>query len=94
MEVLLQLPFYIMGLVAWQRRSNWIRVPAIVYSTQSLTVMFLIIAVSFFSEDFATPRPLEWSAAYALWVIMPVLVLWRAARDGGPFPETGKLKDA
>ena len=38
-QVFVQAPFYMLAIVAFLRRANWIRIPAIVYSTVLLTIM-------------------------------------------------------
>lgn len=87
--MIVQLPFYVAAIYAWPRRLNWIRVPAIVFAVESMTVIVLIIAESHFGEQYRTRRPLEWFSAYFLWIVVPPIVLWRCW-SGPLFPEKAK----
>lgn len=76
LEIFVQVPFYLLGIFAFVRRLDWIRIPAIVYSTVLFTIMPIVLGEQYYGEH-ATKKPLLVTAVYAAYVIMPALVLLR-----------------
>lgn len=75
-EVVVQAPFYLLAIYAFVRQRSWIRVPAIIYSTVLLTIMPIVLAEQWFGQH-ATHKPLVVTFVYAIYVIMPCIVLVR-----------------
>ena len=84
LEIFVQVPFYLMGIFAFTRRLNWVRIPAIVYSVVLLTIMPIVMGEQYFGEH-ATKKPWLVTSVYAAYVIMPLLVLARVW-DAEVFP--------
>lgn len=78
LEVLVQAPFYAIAIFAFLRQLNWIRTPAIVYSTVLLTIMPIVLAEQYFGEH-RTAKPLLVTAVYGPYVVMPILLLLRVS---------------
>lgn len=76
LEVFVQAPFYILAIFAFLRQLNWIRIPAIVYSTVLLTIMPIVLGEQYFGT-YRTDKPLLVTGVYGAYVIMPIFVLAR-----------------
>ena len=73
-------PFYVFAIYAFVRGRDWIRVPALVWSG----MMFLDVATILFDERFGehpTPHLALVAGANAPWLLLPVAVVARLARD-------------
>lgn len=92
LEIFVQVPFYLLGLLAFPRQLNWVRIPAIVYSTVLLTIMPIVLGEQYFGSH-ATSKPLVVTAVYSAYVVMPILVLLRVW-DPQVFPPATKAKAA
>ena len=76
LEVVVQAPFYMLAIFAFLRRANWIRIPAIVYSTVLLTIMPMVLGEQYAGAH-ATDKPLLVTTVYSAYVIMPIIILYR-----------------
>ena len=76
LEVFVQAPFYVLAIFAFVRRRNWIRIPAIIYSTVLLTIMPIVLTEQYIGEH-ATERPLLVTLVYSAYVLVPTLLLVR-----------------
>jgi hypothetical protein len=74
-EICLQFPFVCFAIVAWLRRSESVRVPALCYSAHVLTTMIPIMAELVVGKD--KPAPPETILIYGIWVFFPLLMLFR-----------------
>jgi steroid 5-alpha reductase family enzyme len=84
LEVVVQAPFYALAILAFVRAQNWIRVPALVYSSVLLTIMPIVLAEQLYGEH-ATEKPLLVLGVYSAYVVMPIVVAWRV-RNPAVFP--------
>ena len=83
-DVLLFGPFYAAAIYAWVRGRDWIRIPAIIWSSMMFTNVFIIL----FDElrgAFATPHPVAVVGANAAWLLVPFVVVARVAGSEHPF---------
>jgi steroid 5-alpha reductase family enzyme len=92
LEVVVQAPFYLLAILAFQRRANWVRMPAIIYSTVLLTIMPMVLTEQYIGPH-ATDKPYLVTAVYGAYVIMPILVLLRV-KDPDVFPKEKAVKKA
>jgi hypothetical protein len=79
-------PFYALGLYAFIRGRNWIRVPALVWSG----LMLANVSIILFDERYGvTPAPnfLRVVGFNLLWLLFPILMIIRMRRDR-PFERT------
>ena len=67
-EVFLQVPFFLAAIVAWLRRSNWIRIPTIIYGAHTATTLV----------------PSEWSCNCRLLCMVGCQGMWASAKGGRP----------
>ncbi len=92
LDVLAFGPFYAVALYAYARGREWIRLPSVVWASMLFTNVFIIL----FDElrgIHATPRPGAVVAANAAWLLVPVIVVWRMAREH-PFTEEAPAERA
>jgi len=82
-DVLLFGPFYIVGIVAFIRGKNWIRIPSIMWATMMLTNVTIIFFVEF--VEYATPDWWKIVLANLLWILVPILMLVRMILYPGTF---------
>jgi Mn2+/Fe2+ NRAMP family transporter len=78
-------PLYLYFVHGFLQRRNTIRTPAIVYAVVMLYSMVVHIVVELWG-DLPPPNLLVFAGVYAIYVIAPVLLLWRM-RDARPFGE-------
>jgi hypothetical protein len=76
-------PLYVYLAHGFLKRRNEIRVPAIAYAWVMLYSMAVHVAVELWGER-PPPYPLVFIATYAIYIIAPVLLLWRM-RPARPF---------
>ncbi len=80
LDVLAFGPFYAAAIYAFVRGREWIRIPAFLWAASLFTNVFIIL----FDElggVHATPRPGLIVSANAAWMLVPVVVVWRLARE-------------
>jgi hypothetical protein len=81
-EVLLQVPLCFGLAFGWLRRREWVRLPGLIYGAHVLTTMVPIMA-----ELCLDPRPtLLCKLIYAIWVVLPALVLLRCVQTPTTLP--------
>ncbi|WP_084557599.1 EXPERA domain-containing protein [Hamadaea tsunoensis] len=76
-------PFYACAIYAFVRRRNWIRVPALVWSGLMLANVLIILMEERYGIHSA-PSFGRVLAANAVWLLMPLVVIFRMRRE--PFP--------
>jgi hypothetical protein len=83
-DVLFFGPFYVAAIYAYINGKQWIRIPSIIWASVMLTNVTIILG-----EELAgrTPAPnfLIVLGFNALWLIMPIVVLWRMGLNPTPF---------
>jgi EXPERA (EXPanded EBP superfamily) len=79
-DALLFGPFYAAAIYAFVRRRDWIRVPALLWAATMLTNVAVILGEEAFGEH-RTPKLAIVLLANAGWVVFPLLVLYRMARE-------------
>ena len=79
-------PFYAAAIYAFIRRRDWIRVPALLWAATMLTNVSLILGEEAFGEH-RTPHLAIVLLANVGWVVFPLLVLYRTAREK-PFTQS------
>jgi len=77
-------PFYAFGIYAFTKGREWIRIPSIIYASVMLTNVTIILGEEFFGPH-AAPNPLNVIGANALWLIIPVYIIWRMWTNEHPF---------
>ncbi|KDD76725.1 hypothetical protein H632_c126p2 [Helicosporidium sp. ATCC 50920] len=83
-EMVLQLPFFFAGAYAFIARKNWIRIPAVAYSSFVLATMCPILAELWQHRGPGYARYTVLSF-YAPWALFPLLIFCRTAFKQ-PFP--------
>lgn len=82
-------PFYVFAVYAFVKGKNWIRLPAIMWSSVMLTNVFIILFEEINGEH-ATPQLARVLLANAGWVVFPIIVLFRMYRSPTPFSSVNK----
>jgi hypothetical protein len=77
-------PFYAFAIYAFARARDWIRLPAIIWSSVMLTNVTVILFEELWGAH-ATPAPAMVLAANAPWLLFPVLMLARMWKRERPF---------
>ena len=85
-DVLLFGPFYAAAIYAFVRGREWIRLPSVLWSGMMLANVTIILFDEWLGVH-ASPRPLVVSAANVSWIVVPMIVFWRMARQEHPFSE-------
>jgi hypothetical protein len=85
-DVLLFGPFYAAAIYAFVRAREWIRMPSILWAGMMLANVIIIMFDEFLGVH-ASPRPFMVLAANASWIVVPMIVFWRMARQEHPFTE-------
>lgn len=78
-DVLLFGPFYIAAIFAFIKGQNWIRIPTIMWATMMLTNVTIILFTEFADPKYAGGKPLPILGANLLWILIPILVIFRMA---------------
>lgn len=91
-EVLLQVPYFFAALAAWRARAPWIRIPTIVYGSHTATTLVPILAHFLADTRLSTTERARLVAIYAPYLLMPLLMLWRACTREHLFPERVRAK--
>lgn len=86
-------PFYAVAIYAYSTAREWIRVPSLIYASVMLTNVTIILSEEAFGPH-RTPHLGMVLAANALWVLIPLYILYRMGRAEHPFtrrsaPEAG-----
>ena len=90
-EIMLQVPTCAVLSLGWARRQEWVRLPSIMYSVHVLTTMVPIMAVLLIEGAArASPPSAVCIGAYAVWVALPALLLWRCMTAGERLFERAK----
>jgi hypothetical protein len=77
-------PFYAVGIYAFIKGKDWIRLPAIIQSAILFTNVFIIMSEEFYGPH-ATPERFIVTLANAAWFIFPILLIWRMWKSPYPF---------
>jgi hypothetical protein len=85
-DVLLFGPFYAAAIYAFARGREWIRTPCFVWAGLMLANVTIILSEEL-AGPHASPHPLVVVGANASWLLFPLLVTWRMARQPHPFSE-------
>jgi hypothetical protein len=86
LDVLIFGPFYAAAVYAYARGREWIRLPSILWAGLMLANVTIILFDEFLGVH-ASPHPFIVLAANACWLVFPILVVWRMARQEHPFVE-------
>jgi hypothetical protein len=79
-------PFYAVALYAWTKRKDWIRLPAIIWSSVMMTNVTIIMFEEFWGPH-ATPQRLIVTLLNAPWFLFPIFVIARMWKSEHPFTE-------
>jgi hypothetical protein len=85
-EVAAQLPFFFVALAGW--RKSWVRIPAIVYGVHTATTLVPILGTFFSASLLSASERAVLCGIYMPYLVMPVLIAWRAASRPAMFVET------
>ncbi len=80
LDVLAFGPFYAAAIYAFVRGREWIRIPAFLWAASLFTNVFIILFDELAGVH-ATPHPALVVSANAAWLLVPILVVWRVARE-------------
>ena len=83
-----QVPFFIVALFAWLHSHSYIRIPAIIYGAHTATTLVPILAEILALKGLTPAAHASLVGIYAPYLIMPLLILWRAASRSDLFPKT------
>lgn len=92
MDCVLFGPFYLVAVYAFVKGKNWIRLPAVIYSTIMVTNVSIILSEEAWGPH-ASPALLAVIGANASWVIFPVLIVIRMWKSETPFARAEEKKD-
>jgi hypothetical protein len=70
--------FFFVGAYGWIARRNWVRIPTIIYASHVITTMVPIYA-TFANADIKQHNKIFLVTVYLPFLIVPLLMLWRAA---------------
>ncbi|MCU1475470.1 MAG: hypothetical protein JWQ64_163 [Subtercola sp.] len=84
------MPFYVLLVLAFIRRWNWIQLPAVIYATMIAALTGIVVfGVEFFGElEWRTPHPGVFLLYNGAYVLIPLLLLIRMRK---PLPFTRKF---
>ena len=80
-------PFYVVGIYAFAKGRNWIRLPAVIYSSVMMTNVTIILSEEIWGPH-ASPHLLFVLGDNAAWLLFPILVIARMWRCERPFDST------
>ena len=83
-DVLFFGPFYAFAIYAYTKGREWIRIPSFLYAAVMMTNVTIILGEEMFGSH-PTPNLPIVLLANASWFLMPVLIIYRMARDAHPF---------
>lgn len=91
-------PFYVFGIYAFTAGKEWIRIPSIIYASVMLTNVTIILGEEF-NGPHASPNAVNVVAANALWILVPVYIIYRMWTHEHPFSrrfmaDTGTMRTA
>ncbi|MEW5316251.1 MAG: hypothetical protein WDW38_007632 [Sanguina aurantia] len=89
-EIMLQLPFFLVGAYAIYTKRSWIRIPAIIYGAHVSTTMVPILGDIFFGPQHG-PHSLALAGIYMPYLLVPFAMMMSFALDSDPF-KTGAGK--
>lgn len=79
-------PFYALGLFAFTRGRDWIRIPSIIYGSAIITVVIIILGEEL-AGPHATPHPYVVLLLNAPWILIPLYLIVRMGVNPRPFSE-------
>ncbi|HUX50259.1 MAG TPA: emopamil-binding family protein [Spirochaetia bacterium] len=82
-------PFYGFAIYAFIRGRNWIRIPAVIYSSVMLTNVIIIMSEEIWGPH-ATSHLGAVAGANATWVIVPIYLIVRMWKSSEPFAGTAQ----
>jgi hypothetical protein len=77
-------PYYVVALYAFIMGKNWIKLPSIIWASVLMTNVIIILSEEFFGP-FATPHPLIVFLLNLPWLLVPLAMIARMARQAQPF---------
>jgi hypothetical protein len=86
-------PFYIVGIYAYIKGKDWIRIPSIIYASTLLTNDLIILGEEI-SGIHATPRLPIVVLANLPWLLFPIYIIYRMWRYPQPFTEVVPPEEA
>jgi emopamil binding protein len=86
-------PFYIVGIYAYIKGKEWIRIPSIIYASTLLTNVLIILGEEIYGIH-ATPQLAIVVLANLPWLLFPVYIIYRMWRYPHPFSEVAPLEEA
>ena len=87
-----QVPFFFVATYALHYRKNWIRIPAIVYSTHVVTAVSLILAELYFSSRITFQQKTVLFSFYLPYLIIPACLLTYMCAYPQPFSKAADKK--
>ena len=79
-------PFYAIGIYAYAKGKEWIRIPSIIYGSMLITNVLIILSEEFYGA-YPAPNPLIVLLLNAPWLLMPIFIIYRMARALHPFTQ-------
>jgi hypothetical protein len=76
-ELFFHIPFFVAAIYAFVRGKEWIRLPTIIYATEVLTSMAVVIAESWDRSHAPLQTKLKLQSVLAIWCILPLMLLVR-----------------
>jgi hypothetical protein len=86
-------PFYIVGIYAYIKGKEWIRIPSIIYASTLLTNVLIILGEEIYGIH-ATPQLPIVVLANLPWLLFPIYIIYRMWRYPHPFSEVAPLEEA
>ena len=86
-------PFYIVGIYAYIKGKEWIRIPSIIYASTLLTNVLIILGEEMYGIH-ATPRLPIVVLANLPWLLFPIYIIYRMWRYPHPFTEVVPSQEA
>lgn len=90
-ELLVQLPFFLVGIYAFTAGKNWIRIPAVCYGIHAATTLVPIMTAHV-SGPQASPFPVKVCLMYFPFFLVPMLLAVYMAVTPLPFPVHNKAE--
>ena len=77
-------PFYLSAIYAFIKGKNWIRIPAIIYSSMLFTIVFIIMSEEYWGPHASNAMAVV-TVANAPWFLVPFFLAWKMWKNEHPF---------
>mmetsp|Transcript_2078 Transcript_2078/g.4668 ORF Transcript_2078/g.4668 Transcript_2078/m.4668 type:complete len:168 (+) Transcript_2078:300-803(+) len=89
-ELVVQLPFFVVGLYAFYKQCNWIRIPGIAYGVHTATTLIPVLAEILYTEDIPSGGArLKLFLIYLPYLAIPLMIAVLLAMEEKPFGKKG-----